>query len=64
MTSFFKKVLEWLINVFSFLSPYLSLVECKSAEGMETMKLTMPQTYENVLVIHRELPVLEVDTEH
>jgi hypothetical protein len=34
------------------------LVECQTAQGIEWMKLTLPQTFEDSVVIHRELPVL------
>jgi hypothetical protein len=43
----------------------LIVVECKGVNGeIDWLKLIMGQPREDGLVIHRELPVLEVDTEH
>jgi hypothetical protein len=34
------------------------LVECQTAQGMEWLKLTLPQTYKDSVAIQRGLPVL------
>jgi hypothetical protein len=39
----------------------LIIVECRSAKGSEMVKLSLPQTFENGVVIHRELPILPDD---
>jgi hypothetical protein len=53
-----KSVLGSLINVCFWKIKLILLVECQTAQGIEWMKLTLPQTFEDSVVIHRELPVL------
>ena len=39
----------------------LIVVECPSGNGDEMINLSLPQKFENGVVIHRELPVLPGD---